>query len=341
MKKHIVFFIFFINTLLFCNEGNFWTGDNTINAKGDKLTMYDKGQKIVLLGNTSVKRSDLQVLADTMEIWQKDEKFNGLGNVKTEKIFENGNTVNSISNKIFYNEKSKLIELFDILNLDYFLKNENKTLNVIGEYLKIKEEDGFRKATFEKVFSMKLPFEEKNKKGINILKADKIKATTKIDDETYNFAVLENNVVLNRNYENGEFVKIQAYKMTYSKKEHFVKFEKVREIQSFQLEENTTYYVYCDEIFWDLDENIGALTGKPVIFKKIDDSYQITSNFVKINKNKQEVLFTENPIARQTDEQGVGAYKAENILYYLETKLIKMFGNVDIDFLPNKKNKNK
>ena len=43
----------------------------------------------------------------------------------------------------------------------------------------------------------------------------------------------------------------------------------------------------------------------------------------------------------QNDKDGKGIYNAENIYYYLDTKLLKFEKNVKIDFIPRKKKENK
>ncbi|MCP4481288.1 MAG: hypothetical protein GY817_00460 [bacterium] len=345
MQKRIliilaIFIALFFGKLL-SDGGIFWDDQRSIDVKGDRMTLYNKLKKVVLRGNTIISRDDLKILSDKTQVWQKEQKFEGYGNVSAEKKFESGDIAQSFSRKIFYNEKSeenKIIELDGLDYLDYFSKKDDKTLNVLADYIKIEEKKGLRSADLKKVISLTLPFEERKDDGriltgTTTIKADLIKAIEKVDDA--NYAEIFGNIAVKREYANGEYFFILAEECEYI--DDKAKFQGVEKLEIFNLEENTIYYLYCDQLTWDLKGQTGMAIGAPLRFEKNDKNYLVTANIAYFNKAKQEVFFTENPIARQNDEQGVGIYQARDILYYLDTKIMKMLGDVDIDFLPNKK----
>jgi hypothetical protein len=185
-----------------------------------------------------------------------------------------------------------------------------------------------------------MPFEEQKKsgesikKGVTTIKADLVKASK---SDKSDCAELTGNVEITRKYDNGEYFFVAAEKCVYENKN--INFTGVKKMQTFSLQENTTYYLYCDQLTWNLDDQKGFATGKPLRFEKEGQEYIVTSNIAYFDKLKQEVLFTKNPIAKQKDKEGDGIYKAEKILYYLNTKIMKMLGDVDIDFLSKEKKK--
>ena len=319
-----------------------WGGKNAITAKGDRLTIYNNGDKIVLNGNATIKRSDMNIKANKTTIWQKRRKFSGYGKVFTERFFDNGDFVKAISDACFYDDKNKIMKLSNIDDLDYYSVLDDNTLNILAEDLKVTENNGIRTAEFDNVYSMSLPFVETKDdgtvlSGTSTIKADKVKATAVIGEENGRYAEFFGNVIVERNYSNGDNFKAVSDILVYSKKDGYVEFTGIEQIQAFVLEENTTYYLECDLLRWDMNTDMIYCKGEPLIFKDLGGSYVVEAFEAVYDQAKKEIMFSKDPVATQSDDQGDGIYKAENILYYLKTKITKMIGAVDVDFLPKEK----
>lgn len=150
------------------------------------------------------------------------------------------------------------------------------------------------------------------------------------------YAKLDKKIVLFREKKNLEKYRLTANKLLYDLNKKMAFIDDILSID-FIDKNKDEYSIYCDKIIWDLEKDIIKLYGKPVIYQKKDLSYILKSNLLTFLKESKTFVFTENPILLQKDYQGKGQYKADIIKYNVDNKKLDFIGNVDIEYIPVKK----
>ncbi len=349
LKKLLIsaFFVSIFIIPVFANSINFWEDSNSnadvMQAKGDKMSIYKKGEEVTLRGNSEIWRQDFDLKADESTIFKTSKAIKSKGNVFLKKNLENGDKLDGHANEVFYNDLTKNLEMRDVKNLDYFLIKENKTANVKTKFLKLEEIKNGKKLILEKTIEITKPFEELTKNntvehGTDLIKCDQLKAFYDEHGEL-KFAEFIKNFYFERKKETKDYTIIQASEAVFDKTKKNAVIKNINKITYYLSEGNKKYFIFADDAFWNLETDIIELKGKPVIFMQDDKSFSIKSNKLLFFKKGNYAKFIDKPMLLQNNKDGKGSYKAENIFYYLDDKLIKFEKNVDAEFIPTKKQK--
>ena len=155
-------------------------------------------------------------------------------------------------------------------------------------------------------------------------------------DKILNYAKLEKQVVLFREKENLEKYKIIANSFLYDLNKKKAYIDDIFSID-YSDKNKDEYTISCDKIIWDLEKDIVELYGNPIIYKKKDNSYILKSKLLIFLKKDRLFLFKENPILLQQDSKGKGIYKSDVIKYNMNSKKLDFIDNVNIEYLPVKR----
>ncbi|MDR0676110.1 MAG: LPS export ABC transporter periplasmic protein LptC [Elusimicrobiota bacterium] len=319
----------------------FFEKNNAINAKSDAISIHKKGEEVVLNGNVRINRTDFFIYSNQSTIFQKKNSIKSIGNAKTYKIFENGNYLNSISNSVFYSDFDKILEFNNIKKLDYFIKKDNRMINLISKYLKLEQKKDKNFLNIRQLKKLIIPFTEEkindNQEtaiidGTNFVKANNVYGYSNAINDEILFVEMNKNVFLERKKSNNEYIKIIADNLIYNKEKSISTINDIKEINYID-ENKNEYLIFCKNIVWDMETDIIEFFGNPIIFQKKDKSYIINSKKAFFYNKDKIVLFFKKPVLFQEDETGKGLYKAEKILYYINEKIIKFEDTVEIEFI--------
>jgi lipopolysaccharide export system protein LptA len=433
MKKILLFYFLIVFILpLSAGDIQLWKNSAPIQAKGNGLSLYNKADEIFLQGNTEINRVDFIIKADRSRIFQRDKAIKSSGNVFAKRIFDSGNYLEAESNKIFYTDTNKILEMFDVKNVNYFLQKDSKIINLKSDFLRVEENKKNRIANVENIKNLTMPFDEIKKDGtkitgIDFIRSEKLKTIGELTSQDFDYLELDKKVFVDRkksdnnnstlncdsliydkktkilNIENmtsftrifdeiskdglkitgNDFVRAEKVKaigdvissnfdyiemtkkffidrkksnndqltmkadnLVYDKKNKICKVNDIEEATYFsgKDKEKLKYFLYAKGIIWKMsDDNTDVIEifGNPLIVRREDDGYIVKANRAFYYKKDGLVVFTDNPILLENDIKGKGVYKAVNIYYYLETKLVKFEKNVSIEFVPRKKKEDK
>jgi lipopolysaccharide export system protein LptA len=126
----IIISIFFTSIgLLYSSDGTFWKGSSQINAKSNSLSIYEKGNKIVLKGKCSIARQDTTIYSDIATIFQKEKYFTCNSNVISKRTSLNGDTLTALSDELTYNDASQTTEMINVKNINYIVVKDSGIAN--------------------------------------------------------------------------------------------------------------------------------------------------------------------------------------------------------------------
>ena len=353
MNKNSLILLFCFVTILsnfsFAGDIELWKNSGPIKANGNSLSLYNKGDEIFLQGKTEISRTDFLIKADKSRIFQKTKGIKSFGNVFAKRIFDSGNYLEAFSNNIFYTDESKILEMFIVKDLNYFLQKENKIINLKSEYLKIDETKEIRTANVKNMTSFTMPFEEikedgKKITGLDFIRSEKLKATGAISAQDFDYVELNKKVFFDRKKSDNDHYTLKCDNLVYDKKVKITTINDIEEATYFSGKDKIKYFLTAKKVVWNMtDDNSDVIEifGNPIVFRREDDGYIIKANKAVYYKKDGRVWFTQNPILLQNDKDGKGIYKAENIYYFMETKLLKFEKNVNIEFVPRKKKEEK
>ena len=294
-----IFLCVFLNVALFAGDVKLWKNSGAIQAKGNSLSLYNKGDEIFLQGNTEIKRDDFLIKANKSRIFQKDKAIKSFGNVFAKRIFESGNFLEATADRIFYTDTNKLLEMFVVTDLNYFLQEDNQTINLKADFVRLEENLKNRIANIDNLKSFTMPFEEiKSDKtkitGIDFVKAKKLKATGEISAKDFDYVELNNDVFLNRKISNNDEYILEADNVIYDKKNKIAIINDIKNAVYFSGKEKQKYLLFATKIIWHMtDDNtdVAEIFGNPIIFKRQDESYIVKANKAYYYKKDKSVFF--------------------------------------------------
>jgi lipopolysaccharide export system protein LptA len=273
------------------------------------------------------------------EIKKDGTKITGIDFIRSEKL----KTIGELTSQDFdYLELDKKV-FVDRKKSD----NNNSTLNcdslIYDKKTKI--------LNIENMTSFTRIFDEISKDGLKItgndfVRAEKVKAIGDVISSNFDYIEMTKKFFIDRKKSNNDQLTMKADNLVYDKKNKICKVNDIEEATYFsgKDKEKLKYFLYAKGIIWKMsDDNTDVIEifGNPLIVRREDDGYIVKANRAFYYKKDGLVVFTDNPILLENDIKGKGVYKAVNIYYYLETKLVKFEKNVSIEFVPRKKKEDK
>jgi lipopolysaccharide export system protein LptA len=264
--------------------------------------------------------------------------FNSIYSQEIRLFGDSKRVINAEGDSISFRNKGKDLTLTGNAKIEDDLKNLIKS-----DLIKISEEKNEKRILiFENLKEAKMIFSEEQKgkiiNGIDILRANKVFAIYDLQKESIDFAKLEKNVYLERQKDNNENIKVFADMLIYDPENKISKINNIKKIE-YKDKNKDNYIIYCDNMIWDMEKDIVEFFGKPIIYKKIDESYIVKSKKAVFYKKENLVVFSKKPILYQKDTEGKGVYNSSEISFSIDKKILNFNGNVELEYIPNKKEK--